>query len=112
MNTSRPSSANQKSATNPGSTTAAPLRRAKVASVAQMDISSIALSSSKNVSSLSGSATVTPTNSSRANYSMTPSTPTPNGYHTVNGNTYNSNNTTTPLRMASMRVRSSNSIAT
>ncbi|KAG0282880.1 hypothetical protein BGZ96_012750 [Linnemannia gamsii] len=111
MNTSRPSSANQKSATNAGSTTAAPLRRAKVASVAQMDISSMALSSSKNVSSLPGSATLTPTNSSRINQSMTPSTPTPNGYHTVNGNTYSSNNTTTPLRMASIRVRSSNSIA-
>lgn len=117
MNTSRPSSANQKSATNAGSTTGAPLRRAKIASVAQMDISSMVLSSSKNVSSFPGSATVTPTNSSRTNHSMTPSTPTSNGYHTVNGNSYNSNtyysnNTTTPLRMASVRVRSSNSIAT
>ncbi|KAF8941615.1 hypothetical protein BGZ47_007331 [Haplosporangium gracile] len=108
MNTSRPSSANQKSATNAGSTTAAPLRRAKVASVAQMDISSMALSSKP------GSATVTPTNSSRANHSMTSSTSTSNGYHTVNSSTYSTynSNTPTPPRMASVRVRSSNSVAT
>ncbi|KAF9551819.1 hypothetical protein EC957_004142 [Mortierella hygrophila] len=114
MNTSRPSSANQKSVANASSTTAAPLRRAKVTSVAQMDISSMALSSKPIASSLPGSATVTPTNSSRASYSMTPSTSTPNGYHTINGNTHNTynNNTPTPPRMASVRVRSSNSVAT
>ncbi|KAF9146315.1 hypothetical protein BGX30_001966 [Mortierella sp. GBA39] len=116
MNTSRPSSANQKSVANASSTTAAPLRRAKVASVAQMDISSMAPSSKPIASSLLGSATATPTNSSRASYSMTPSTSTPNGYHTINGNTYNTynnnNNTPTPPRMASVRVRSSNSVAT
>ncbi|KAG0317655.1 hypothetical protein BGZ97_005078, partial [Linnemannia gamsii] len=112
MNTSRPSSANQKSATNAGSTTVAPLRRAKVASAAQMDISSMALSSSKTVSSLPGSATVTSVNSSRTSHSVTPPAPMPIGYHTVNNNTYNSNNTATPLRIASIRVRSSNSVAT
>ncbi|KAF9156566.1 hypothetical protein BG015_004183 [Linnemannia schmuckeri] len=112
MNTSRPSSANQKSA-NASSTAAAPLRRAKVTSVAQMDISSMALSS-KPVSSLPGSATMTPTNSSRASHSVTLSTPTSNGYHTVNSNTYNTytSNTSTLPRMASVRVRSSNSVAT
>lgn len=114
MNTSRPSSANQKSVANTSSTTAAPLRRVKVASVAQMDISSLAPSSKPGASSLPGSATVTPTNSSRASHSILPSTQTPNGYHTINGNTHNTynNNTPTPPRMASVRVRSSNSVAT
>ncbi|OAQ35179.1 hypothetical protein K457DRAFT_151754 [Linnemannia elongata AG-77] len=113
MNTSRPSSANQKSVANASSTAAAPLRRAKVASAAQMDISSM-MPSRPVASSMPGSATVTPTNSSRSSHSMTPSTPTPNGYHTINGNTYNTynNNTPTPPRMASVRVRSSNSVAT
>ncbi|KAG0050814.1 hypothetical protein BGZ89_003727, partial [Linnemannia elongata] len=101
MNTSRPSSANQKSVANASSTAAAPLRRAKVASAAQMDISSM----------MPSKPLLCP---DRPLHSMTPSTPTPNGYHTINGNTYNTynNNTPTPPRMASVRVRSSNSVAT
>ncbi|KAK3839930.1 MAG: hypothetical protein J3R72DRAFT_173178 [Linnemannia gamsii] len=102
MNTSRPTSANQKSANASGATT--PLRRAKVSSVAQMDISSMVFS---KPASIPGSATVAPTNSSRASHSMTPSTPALN-------NAFNNNNysNTPPPRVASVRVRSSNSVAT
>ncbi|KAF9909440.1 hypothetical protein EC991_008579 [Linnemannia zychae] len=105
MNTLRPSSANQKSGSNTSGATT-PLRRAKVSSIAQMDISSMVFS---KPTSQPGSVTVTPTNSSRASHSMTPSTPTPNAYHSGNNSNYNN---TPPPRVASVRVRSSNSVAT
>ncbi|KAG0004613.1 hypothetical protein BGZ80_005592, partial [Entomortierella chlamydospora] len=72
-----------------GSSTAVSPRRAKVSSLAQMDISSVPYSPKSNP----GSAPVASTNSSRG-----PSA------------TYNSTNTNAPVRAPSVKVRTSNSV--
>ncbi|KAF9927544.1 hypothetical protein FBU30_003090 [Linnemannia zychae] len=70
-----------------------------------MDISSMAyLSSSSKPVSAPGSTTTTPANTLRTNHSIT-STVTSNSHNTASNNTQ-------PPRMASVRVRSSNSVAT
>ncbi|KAI7827548.1 hypothetical protein BC939DRAFT_475151 [Gamsiella multidivaricata] len=117
MNTSRPSSRNQNSV-NQG-TVAAPVRRAKIASSAQISISSAAFP--PKTGSLPASSTVTPTKSSRgSSFNQTGN----NGYPTISANS-TSNKTTNPVvfssnpnsnsappRLVSVRTRSSNSVAT
>ncbi|KAF9354495.1 hypothetical protein BGX26_007670 [Mortierella sp. AD094] len=107
MSTSRPSSRNQRTLSN-GSSAAAPPRRAKVSSVAQMDISSVAYSPKSNP--LPGSTPVASANSSRG-----PSATYNNSLYNstnANGNSSNYNNTNAPVRAPSVRVRTPNSVTT
>ncbi|KAF9929800.1 hypothetical protein BGZ67_006138 [Mortierella alpina] len=122
MNTARPSSRNQQSANGTGITsTAAPPRRAKVASAAQMDIS---LAYPSKPLSVVGSSTtnplVRPTIASSASFSNNSSSSNNSnnnssnnyGYPAANSNNNASGGYNTPPRIGTVRVRSSNSVVT
>ncbi|KAG0248033.1 hypothetical protein BG011_000600 [Mortierella polycephala] len=98
MNTTRPSSRNQQQSMVSNGNTAPP-RRAKVASAAQMNISTVSYPAKpvSLVGSNVGTGSRGPTVSS--------------GYSNPNSG-FNSNSNTTPSRLATVRMRSSNSVAT
>ncbi|KAF9434284.1 hypothetical protein BGZ76_008265 [Entomortierella beljakovae] len=116
MSTSRPSSRNQRTLSNGSSAVATAVpRRAKVSSVAQMDISSVAFGPKSTM--ISGPNTTTSTISSRGPSSTTSYSNTNisngngNGNYPSNGSVSNGNsNNGTPQRVPSLRVRSSNSV--
>ncbi|CAO3566159.1 unnamed protein product [Mortierella alpina] len=119
MNTARPSSRNQQFANGSGmASTAAPPRRAKVASVAQMDIS---LAYPSKPLSVVGSSTTNPplrpTIASTTSFSNNNSNNSSNssnnyGYPAANSNNNASGGYNTPPRIGTVRVRSSNSVVT
>ncbi|KAF9911939.1 hypothetical protein BX616_010443 [Lobosporangium transversale] len=115
MNTARSPSRNQHNTNNNsmGSTTTS--RRAKVASMAQMDISSIPLTTkpiTTRSASLPGSTTATPTSNPRGGQFSHSSGNNNGPVIGYSNKSSNSNNTAPPPRLASVRVRSSNSVAT
>ncbi|KAG0211804.1 hypothetical protein BGX28_007394 [Mortierella sp. GBA30] len=121
MNTVRPSSRNQQTVGSNGiGTTTAPPRRAKVATMAQMDIS---MTYPVKPLPVPGSTTTMPTNASRgstvASSSLSNNSNSNNnggnityGYPATNNNTSGGYNTPPRLGSGSVRVRSSNSVAT
>ncbi|KAF9947634.1 hypothetical protein BGZ72_010412 [Mortierella alpina] len=117
MNTARPSSRNQQAANGTGiASTAAPPRRAKVASAAQMDIS---MAYPSKPLSIVGSSTTNPplrpTIASSASFSSNNSNNNSSsnyGYPAVNSNNNASGGYNTPPRIGTVRVRSSNSVVT
>ncbi|KAF9574214.1 hypothetical protein EC968_007138 [Mortierella alpina] len=119
MNTARPSSRNQQSAHGNGiASTAAPPRRAKVASAAQMDISQAYPSKPLSVvGSSTSNPPLRPTIASSASFSNNNSNNSNNsgnsyGYPAANSNNNTSGGYNTPPRIGTVRVRSSNSVVT